>query len=79
MFLRSARGDTVTVPQHWINGYVVGRPARPTRSSTTTESSSLGYLAAKELPVDKDGRQGQKFTGGDYCGRSSVNISLELG
>jgi hypothetical protein len=31
------------------------RATRPTRSSTTTESSSL-YLAGKELPVDADGR-----------------------
>lgn len=31
------------------------RAARPTRSSTTTESSSL-YLAGKELPVDANGR-----------------------
>jgi len=31
------------------------RPARPTRSSTTTESSSV-YMAGKELPVDENGR-----------------------
>jgi len=31
------------------------RTSRPTRSSTTTESSSV-YTAGKELPVDEDGR-----------------------
>jgi len=31
------------------------RPSRPTRSSTTTESSSV-YTAGKVLPVDENGR-----------------------
>ena len=38
-----------------IQPLLTSRTSRPTRSSTTTESSSV-YTAGKELPVDEDGR-----------------------
>jgi len=50
-----SRRDSKQLPEKTLTRSSASRPARPTRSSTATESSSV-YITEKEIPVDEHGR-----------------------